>query len=261
MCCVIAPPLAAGAASCLSAFQFLCASIQAIFTTIILRITSVATAIFQIGCIPENGVVGEGQFSPHVRLLFVNGLSSDAERCRRISSAISDVFNGTTVSYTYLPLRLDQVARAILFGYRPESCDFLLENIHSQLRDLKIESKKTCEESPVWPTLKIFAHSGGGAMLGAIREELTPEERSHIEVYSFGSAHLFGASDGFLSVTNIAASGDPIPRICRLFNRVAPADAEVMDVGTPNLLSLANHAFQGEPYEMALWHVRVNAEW
>ena len=253
-------PFATGAAACLSAFRFLCASIQTILTTIILRITTVTTAIFQIGCLPENGVVGERHFSSHVRLLYVNGLSSNAEKCRRISKAISSVFNDGFVSYTYAPLRLDQVARSILFGHRPASCDFLLENIRSQLRDLGVGSAKTSEESPIWPTLKIFAHSGGGALLGVIRDELTPEERSHIEVYSFGSAHLFDGSDGFLTVRNIAAGGDPVPRICRLFNRFAHFDAEVMDVGSPTLLSLANHAFQGEPYEMALWHVRVNAE-
>lgn len=260
MCCSSTNPLATGASACLSAVQFLYMSIQAIVTGIIVRITSVATAIFQIGCVSENGVVGEGQFSPHGRLLYVNGLSSDAERCRRIASAISSVFNGSTVNYTYLPLRLDHVARAILFGFRPSSCDFLLENIRVQLRDLGVGSEKTKEDCSVWPTLKIFAHSGGGAMLGVIREELTPEERSHIEVYSFGSAYLFSPSDGFLNVTNVAASGDPVPRICRLLNRVGNSNAELMDVGTPTFFSLGNHAFQAEPYEMALWHVRVNAE-
>jgi hypothetical protein len=253
-------PLAEGAAACFAAVQFIVSSIQAVLAAIVLRIGYIAVAIFQIGRHPENGVVGEGHFSPNVRLLYVNGLSSDAEKCQRISSAISSIFDGRVVSYTYLPLRLDQVARAILFAYRPASCDYLVQNIRTQLLELGVGSEKTWKDCSIWPTLKIFAHSAGGAMLGVIRDELTLEERSHIEVYSFGSAHLFDATDGFLNATNIAASGDPIPRVCRVVNRFAHSDAEMMDVGTPTALSLANHGIRGEPYEMALWHIRVNAE-
>jgi hypothetical protein len=252
--------LAAGVAACITAVQSLCTSIQAFLTAIVLRVGYIAATIFQIGRHPENGVVGSGCFPPNVKLLYVNGLSNDLEECRRTSIAISHIFHNSAVSYSYLPLRLDQVARAVLFGYRPASCDYLLQNIRRQLRDLGVGCKKTGEECSVWPTLKIFTHSAGGAMLGVVRDELTPEERSHIEVYSFGSAHLFDASDGFLIVTNIAAGGDPIPRICRLFNRHAHSDAEMMNVGAPRALSLANHSIRGEPYEMALWHIRFNAE-
>ena len=260
MCTSPIASLVGGAFVCFAAVQCVCASIQAFLTAIVLRIGYIAAAILQIGRQPENGVVGAGHFSPNVRLLYVNGLSSDAERCQRISNAISHIFDDKVVSYTYLPLRLDQVARAILFAHRPASCDYLVENIRSQLRELGIGPEKTWKDESMWPTLKIFAHSAGGAMLGVIRDELTPEERSHIEVYSFGSAHLFDGTDGFLNVTNIAASGDPIPRICRVVNRFAHSNAEVLDVGSPIAISLANHGIRGEPYEMALWHIRVNSE-
>lgn len=253
-------PFAGGVTACFAAVQSVCASIQAFLAAIVLRIGYIASAIFQTGRHPESGVVGKGYFSPNVRLLYVNGLSSDSKKCQRTSRAISHIFDGTVVSYTYLPLRLDQVARAILFAHRPTSCDYLVENIRTQLRELRVGSEKAWKDDSAWPTLKIFAHSAGGAMLGVIRDELTPEERSHIEVYSFGSAHLFDATDGFLDVTNITARGDPIPWVCRVANRFAHSDAEVISVGSPVSLSLANHGIRGEPYEMALWQIRVNSE-
>lgn len=95
-------------------------------------------------------------------------------------------------------------------------------------------------------------------MLEAIRNELTLEERELIQVYSFGSAHLFSQEEGFGTVKNAVASGDPVPAVCRFVDRRIRPLGEPWTIGTPALFNLSNHSILNDMYQLAMWHIREN---
>ncbi len=95
-------------------------------------------------------------------------------------------------------------------------------------------------------------------MLEAIREELTPEERTQIDVYSFGSAHLFSPEEGFETVKNAVAGGDPVPTICRLMDRRITPLGEAWDIGPRRIFDIGTHSILNDIYQLAMWHIREN---
>jgi hypothetical protein len=240
-----------------------------ILTTMREKVRKAVAPIFNPPGLPQNGSVGKKPFAPDVRILFVNGVGTTLESCRRTANAISRIFNDCLVHYTYLPLRYDQVLRTIMYGHRPASCDLLLSHIRERLHELvqtehspsdadrrvATVSQHALEQNP---RLVAFVHSGGGAMLEAIREELTPEERSHIEVYSFGSAHMFSPAEGFENVKNAVAGGDPVPPLCRLIDRRIFPLGEAWNIGPQSLFNMSNHSILNDIYQLAMWHIREN---
>ncbi len=252
-----------------SAVSSAAAAIWLLLASIIQKIQVVAAPLFTPPGVAMNGSVGIKPFSSHVRMLFVNGVNTTRDSCRRVAYSISNIFNGCLVHYTYIPLRYDQVIRTIMVGHRPSGCDLLLANIRARLHELaatdlphsdsdrrvSLASHRAIEQHP---RLVIFAHSGGGAMLEAIREELTPEERTQIDVYSFGSAHLFSPEEGFETVKNAVAGGDPVPTICRLMDRRITPLGEAWDIGPRRIFDIGTHSILNDIYQLAMWHIREN---
>jgi hypothetical protein len=231
------------------------------------RVRKVVTPIFSPGGIAENGSVGTKLFSRNIRVLYVNGVGNSLAKCHETTSSISRIFNNSRINYTYIPLRYDQVIRTIMSNHRPGGCSLLIDHIRELLEELgrtERNASLTRSELPVCHhhplgregRLLIFAHSGGGAMVEAIREELTPEERSRIHVYSFGSAHLFSSAEGFEKVSNAVARGDPVPGICRRVDRRFKPLGEEWWIGTPAVLNISNHSIINDVYQHAMWQIR-----
>ena len=240
-----------------------------ILSAIASKVRMVARPIFNPPGSPENGCVGEKPFAPNIRMLFVNGVGTSLEKCKTIATSISRIFNDCLVHYTYAPLRYDQVIRTIMSGHRPSSCNVLLAHIRERLQELHQAEQPLSESDRTVASvsqsafgekarLVIFAHSGGGALLEAIREELTPEERQQIDVYSFGSAHLFSPEEGFETVKNAVAGGDPIPAVCRLLDKRIHPLGETWNIGSHALCNISNHSILNDIYQLALWHIRIN---
>lgn len=240
-----------------------------VLSSIMAKVRKITLPIFHSSGVPENGSVGYKPFSPRVRILYVNGVGTTVEQCRRTAYSISRIFNQSLVHYTFIPLRYDHVLRTIMGSYRLPACDLLLSNIRSRLHELDYErqaltaaEKKTSAISQPAiaeaSKLIIFVHSGGGAMLEAVRDDLTSEERRQIDVYSFGSAHLFSADEGFDTVKNAVAAGDPVPQICRLVDRRIHPLGEPWNIGAPSILDISSHSILSDIYQMAIWHIKEN---
>jgi len=237
--------------------------------SIIERIQLIAQCIFPIPDMPEHGFVGGDLFAKNVRILFVNGLRYNKNSCYRAAFHISQIFNSALVHYTYIPLTLPQIVQSIAYGSRPNGCQLLLQNIKQHLQELHnqksvvtlAQHRKT--KDPEQKTLAggerliVIVHSGGGAMLEAIQNDLTEEERDRIDVISFGSAHLFRHDYQFRQVVNVVAHGDPVPYISDLFYLVTRQLRELMKppyyVGEPeNRIRLEHHSFLGDAYQETL---------
>lgn len=253
-----------------AAYSAVCAAtafVISLLCAIIQKVRAATAPFFSQANKGENGSVGVTPFAENTRIIYVNGVGNTLQTCRETAQTISRVFNDSRVDYTYIPLRVDEVARSILFGHRPASCDLLVANIRQQLHDLSESRKNLTNRSitslaengdPQQSKLLIFVHSGGGAMLEAVRNELSEEERSQISVYSFGSAHQFGPQEGFRSVTNAVAGGDPVPSLCRLLDRKLEPQTESWNIGGPSSLNIRNHLILNDPYQLAIEHIRVN---
>ncbi len=253
-------------------YTAICTATTAVFLALLSLVHRVKTAVMPIFTphgVAENGSVGSTPFSPAIRLLYVNGVGTRVEKCRRTAHAISSIFNNSLVHYTYVPLRYDQVVRTIMYGYRPPACDLLLANIRERLRDIHAAEQQRSErdqrvedasQRAIAQTSKliIFVHSGGGALLEAIRDELTVDEKRQIDVYSFGSAHLFSPDEGFDTVKNVVASGDPIPTLCRLMDRRIYPLGKPWNIGGHTLLNVSRHSMLHDIYQLSLWHIKEN---
>jgi hypothetical protein len=261
--------LCTGALAAYTALRATATFIFTVLSSIIAKVRMVSAPFFTPSDSAQNGSVGVKPFAQDIKILFVNGVGNTLETCRETAQALSQIFNNSLVHYTYLPLRYDQVIRSIMYGHRPSSCDLLLTNIKERLHELRTSVKRhsrfdqrvsTTAQLAIesTPRLLVFVHSGGGAMLEAIRAELTEEDRSDIAVYSFGSAHMFSEKEGFEKVKNAVAGGDPVPAICRLMDRRISPLGEAWTVGAPALFNIANHSILNDIYQLAMWHIREN---
>lgn len=262
-------PFFTAACSVYTAVCTAAAAIWMFIASLVEKVQKVTAPFFSPQDSAINGTVGKKLVAANIKILFVNGVGTTHEACRRMASSISRIFSDSYVHYTYMPLRYDQVIRTIMFGHRPSACDLLLANIRERLHELAdaprapsdtdrriaVASSRALEQPQ---KLILFVHSGGGAMLEAIREELTADERRQMEVYSLGSAHLFSPAEGFDTVKNAVAGGDPVPAMCRLVDRRVYPLGDAWNVGQWALFNIANHSLLSDIYQLAIWQIREN---
>jgi len=258
-----------------TAYQTISTIINYVAHSLIKKIKRIVSAIFPIPQLPACGHIGGNLYAKNVRILFINGVGYSKNSSARAAKRISTIFGNCSVHYTFVPLSYAKVVQAIAYGKESIGCDLLLQNIKMHLRELKkqkpdvlISSHRDQDQDKQNNNILIgnsrlilFAHSGGGAMVEAIQKKLTRAEKQHIDIISFGSAHLFRHNCGFNRVINIVARGDPVPYISDSLYRYTRKLRELLKVPRfvghrVTMIQRERHRFLGDVYTRALKSIK-----
>jgi hypothetical protein len=210
-----------------------------------------------------NGVVGEDEIAPHLRIVFVNGIMNTSEDCEQTAKKISEIFENCKIHFTYNPSHglMQDIIRAIkslILGTYHNMSECLVQNIRLALDEVKGDKKEKNEQEEI--KLKgrviVLAHSGGGLMLDYARKILTQEELDRIEVYTFGSAKIFSA-ESFNKVSNYQSCSDFVPTICQLLQgNIFRSSGKVVKLGSYRNIPLSTHTLLSQDYHKALANVK-----
>jgi len=255
----MAQPVGAFRRACLSIYNAPYAVAQSIaqsYRSLTHKVVTLASRIFPISKeTPAAGSVGSGLYAGNARIVFVNGVGATEKRCREAAEKISDLFNSTTVHYTFLPLCYTSVIRSIVHRRPSRESEFLLETVREHLKAPTAQNAP--QTLPGGKRIIVILHSGGGAMMAAIQGQLTRDERQQIDIIALGSAHLFSRHRRYHAVYNIVSPGDPVPYLCSLIRQVVHNAKEFFKpihiVGSPvDKVTMSRHGFFGELYQQAL---------
>lgn len=213
---------------------------------------------------PAKGYVGNTLYADNVRILFFNGVGSREDHCREKAKEISKVFGNCRVDYGYVPLTFFSAVDAIADHTKPLGADLLLDTLRTFDQELRHGKRpsSSCKKAGRFlvggERIICILHSGGGATLESIKNEIPYHVKDIMDVISFGSAQLFLTGE-FRSVRNFVASNDPVPCVSAILSaapeRVFDAPIDVAPVlGREN--PLESHQFLSRTYQNALQSAR-----
>lgn len=139
---------------------------------------------------------------------FVNGISNSAQQALQSANLISKLANGEQVwslvnDAKFWGNLLEAVAQKL--NYRSEVVKFGLQFLRFLI--------ELSNQSPSKPPIVVFAHSQGALIVDLALDELKPEERNRIHVYTFGGAAFIPPGKAHPDSHNHFSIADVIPRI------------------------------------------------
>jgi len=159
----------------------------------------------------EEGVYGEGELGPHVRVTAINGILNLRGNCIRYLNDLSVTHGGVNIHYVFNPTEgwAADMFKATLakFGH-----------VSPQVRSLAATWKKLIKEmggTDSGGVIVHYAHSIGGTHTAIARSLLTPEEQKMIRVITVGSASIL-SNEGFAEISNYVSWRDGVGFIASL---------------------------------------------
>lgn len=247
-----------------------------IYKAAVLLVSPIATPISNfftdwIHEMPQNGMIGDRQLHPSLRIVYVNGILTSSEECQREAGIISRIFNDSRVHYTYSPSGgvygdIKRMANALFRGVTLVAAQQLATNIKERIKDLNENStgfNSTDFNSTDFGDRRVIVmcHSGGGILMKiACSVLLSEEERKMVAVYSFGSAVIF--SDKTVShAVNYVSRSDYVPSFCTLIQGYFWSNpGPIVKLGSAWRSPLAAHCMAGREYVDAIEMARDDVQ-
>ena len=198
-----------------------------------------------------NGISSTGNDLENHRILCVGGVLNSFVDFMKNVDLTSINYGNCDVRYTYNATHgfcsdiLECVAQ--ILGIPTNSVDQLTKNLRQNLQDIGPNG-----------VLTVAAHSQGGLILHRALEKLTPEQRSQIEVVTYGTAKIISQKHfGLKGARNYISNNDGIPFIADPIGYLGARFGGHSDVQflPSNSLPLIDHSFDNKAYQTVLKNI------
>ncbi|MDB2613839.1 hypothetical protein N9Y92_01620 [Chlamydiales bacterium] len=180
----------------------------------------------------ETGTVGNGEFSPKIRISAINGILNNQINGQDLAIMISDLHGGQNVHYTYWPSEGYTRDLFHTFLCRTGYISDTSKKIANTWRKLIDEMGGLNGEG----TIIHYAHSVGAQETSCAISLMSDQELKKIKIITFGSPYLF-ENDTLLEVTHYVSKRDGISMILDPFTYT-----EAAIKGLPHVYFVGDHA-------------------